>query len=57
MNKSNVTELDKGFSDELDHSPVPGYEVIVLTWLEQLRSAASVDELKELEEYHESSTC
>jgi hypothetical protein len=50
MNKLNVTELDKGISGEVDHSSVPGYEVIVLTWLEQLRSAASVDELKELEE-------
>jgi hypothetical protein len=50
MNKSNVTEIDEGISGEVGHFLVTGYEVIVLTWLEQLRSAASVDELKELEE-------
>jgi hypothetical protein len=50
MNTSNLTEIDEGISDEVDQFPVTGYEVIVLTWLEQLRSAAPVDELKELEE-------
>jgi hypothetical protein len=50
MNKSNVTEIDEGISGEVDHFPTTSYEVIVLTWLEQLRSEASVYELKELEE-------
>jgi hypothetical protein len=45
MNESNVTEID-----EVDHFPATSYEVIVLTWLEQIRSEASVYELKELEE-------
>jgi hypothetical protein len=30
--------------------PIPGYEVTVRNWIEQLRSATSVDELIELEE-------
>jgi hypothetical protein len=45
MNESNVTEIG-----EVDHFPATGYEMIVLTWLEQLRSEASVYELNELEE-------
>jgi hypothetical protein len=45
MNKSNVTEIG-----EVDHSPATAYEVIVLNWLEQIRSSSSADELIELEE-------
>jgi hypothetical protein len=37
-------------TDNEESYPVPGYEVIVFNWLEQLRSATSADELIELEE-------
>jgi hypothetical protein len=45
MNESNVTEIC-----EVDHIPATSYEVIVLNWLEQIRSSSSADELIELEE-------
>jgi hypothetical protein len=37
-------------SDSEESFPVPGYEVIVLDWLEQIRSESSADELIKLEE-------
>ena len=40
---------DEAFDKEEDYL-VPTYEEIVSTWVEQLRSATSVHELKELEE-------
>jgi hypothetical protein len=36
--------------DEYDDSPVPGYEEVILNWLEELASSTSQDELRELEE-------
>ena len=36
--------------DEDDSSPVPGYEEVILNWLEELASSTSQDELSELEE-------
>jgi hypothetical protein len=43
-------ELGDEVFDKEEAYTVPSYEVIVLNWLEQLRSATFVDELKELEE-------
>lgn len=43
-------ELEDGVFDKEEGCPVPSYEEIVSTWVEQLRSATSVHELKELEE-------
>jgi hypothetical protein len=37
-------------TDDDESYPVPGYEMIVLNWLEQLQSATSVDNLIESEE-------
>lgn len=37
-------------ADNEETYPVPGYEVIVLNWLEQIQCATSVEELIELEE-------
>jgi hypothetical protein len=36
--------------DNEESYPITGYEVTVRNWIEQLRSATSVDELIELEE-------
>jgi hypothetical protein len=36
--------------DEDDNGPVPGYEVVILNWLEELASSTSQDELRELGE-------
>ena len=36
--------------DEDDDSPDPGYEEVILNWLEELASSTSQDELRELEE-------
>ena len=33
-----------------DNGPVPGYEEVILNWLEELASSTSRDELRELEE-------
>jgi hypothetical protein len=33
-----------------DNGSVPGYEVVILNWLEELASSTSQDELRELEE-------
>jgi hypothetical protein len=43
-------ELEDEVFDKQEGCPVTSYEEIVSTWVEQLRSAISVDELKELEE-------
>lgn len=43
-------ELEDEVFDKEEGYPVPSYEEIVLNWVEQLRSATSVDELKKLEE-------
>jgi hypothetical protein len=37
-------------SDNKESYPVQGYEVMLLNWLEQIRSSSSADELIELEE-------
>jgi hypothetical protein len=52
MNASDLIE-QRGVEEKSDSEesfPVPGYEVIVLNWLEQIRSSSSADELIELEE-------
>jgi hypothetical protein len=36
--------------DEVDNGSVPGYEEVILNWLEELTSSTSEDELRELEE-------
>jgi hypothetical protein len=36
--------------DEDDSSPVPGYEEVLLNWLEEIALSTSKDELTELEE-------
>jgi hypothetical protein len=41
--------VDFDYEDD-DSSPVPGYEVVILNWLEELASSTSQDELRELEE-------
>jgi hypothetical protein len=51
----NTSELSvepriEGKTDNEETYPVSGYEVIVLNWLEELRSATSVDEPIESEE-------
>ena len=43
----NPVEFD--YEDD-DNSPVPGYEEVILNWLEELASSTSQDELRELEE-------
>jgi hypothetical protein len=43
--------VDFGYEDdEDDNGPVPGYEVEILNWLEELASSTSQDERRELEE-------
>ena len=42
--------VDFGYEDDDDDGPVPGYEVAILNWLEELASSTSQDELRELEE-------
>jgi len=36
--------------DYNDNGSVPGYEEVILNWLEELTSSTSEDELRELEE-------
>ena len=52
MNSSDVSERPRieEKTDNEEGYPIPGYEVIVLNWFEQLRSTISVDELIELED-------
>ena len=45
-----MNELEEHVFDYEESYPIPGYEVTVRNWIEQLRSATSVDELIELEE-------
>jgi hypothetical protein len=45
-----MNELKGHVFDNEESYPIPGYEVTVRNWIEQLRSATSVDELIELEE-------
>ena len=42
--------VDFDYEDDDDDGPVPGYEVVILNWLEELASSTSQDELRELEE-------
>jgi hypothetical protein len=41
--------VDFDYEDD-DDIPVPGYEEVILNWLEELASSTSEDELRELEE-------
>ena len=52
MNTSEVSEQHsiEEKTDNGESYPVPDYEMIVLNWLEQLRSATSEDKLIESEE-------
>ena len=43
-------ELNGHVFDYEESYPITGYEVTVRNWIDQLRSATSVDELIELEE-------
>lgn len=45
-----MNELKGDVFDNEGSDPIPGYEVTVWNWIEQLRSSTSVDELIELEE-------
>ena len=36
--------------DDDDNGSIPGYEEVILNWLEELASSTSQDELEELEE-------
>lgn len=45
-----MNELKGDVFDNEESDPIPGYEVTVWNWIEQLRSSTSVDELIELEE-------
>jgi hypothetical protein len=45
-----MNELKGHVLDNEESYHIPGYEVTVRNWIEQLRSATSVDELIELEE-------
>jgi hypothetical protein len=38
------------YEDDDDNGPIPGYEEVILNWLEELASSTSEDELEELEE-------
>jgi hypothetical protein len=48
--KYEPVDFDHDNDDEDDSSPVPGYEEVILNWLEELASSTSQDELRELEE-------
>jgi hypothetical protein len=42
--------VDFDYEDDDDNGSVPGYEEVILNWLEELASSTSQDELRELEE-------
>ena len=43
-------DFDYEDDDDNNDNTVPGYEEVILNWLEELASSTSEDELRELEE-------
>jgi hypothetical protein len=46
----NPVDFDYEDDEDDDNGSVPGYEEVILNWLEELTSSTSEDELRELEE-------